>query len=137
MSVFRFDRNSAPNQGQSERYMMGEINRQHFGFGGDLGIADKPTDGEFLSLVREMPVFDPGTIRMSAPKSSFAALLGKRFEEGQLARQIHRQIKGALEQALASYTRVLKEWIRRVTAQMGRQFDTNAERYRAQAEQAP
>jgi hypothetical protein len=90
MSVFRFDRNSAPNQGQSERYMMGEINRQHFGFGGDLGIADKPTDGEFLSLVREMPVFDYGTIRMSAPKSSFSALLGKRFEEEQLARQIYR-----------------------------------------------
>jgi GTP-binding protein EngB required for normal cell division len=104
---------------------------------GDLGIADKPTDGEFLSLVREMPVFDPGTIRMSAPKSSFSALLGKRFEEDQLARQIYRQIGGSLEQALASYTRVLKEWIRQVTAQMGRQFDTYAERYRAQTEQAP
>jgi len=101
---------------------------------GDLCVADKPTDGEFLSLVREMPVFDPGTIRMSAPKSSFSALLGKRFEEEQLARQIHRQIGGALEQAFASYTRVLKEWIRRVTAQMGRQFGTYAERYRAHAE---
>jgi hypothetical protein len=104
---------------------------------GDLGISDKPTDGEFLSLVREMPVFDPGTIRMSSLKSSFSALLGKRFEEDQLARQIHRQIGGPLEQALASYTRVLKEWIRRVTAQIGRQFDTYAERYRAQTEQAP
>lgn len=104
---------------------------------GDLGIADKPTDGEFLSLVREMPVFDPGTIRIAAPKSSFSALLGKRFEEEQLARQIHRQIGVPLEQALASYSRVLKEWIRRVTAQMGRQFDTYAERYRAQTEQAP
>lgn len=104
---------------------------------GDLCIADKPAEGEFLSLVREMPVFDPGTIHMNALKSPFAALLGKRFEKEQLARQIQRQIGGPLEEALARYTRVLKEWIRRVTSQMGRQFDTYAERYRAQTEQAP
>lgn len=103
---------------------------------GDLCVADKPADSEFLSLVREMPVFDPGMIKIAAPKSSFAAFLGKRFEEEQLARQIQRQIGRSLEQALASYTRVLNEWIHRMTSQMGRQFDTYAERYRAQTEQA-
>lgn len=104
---------------------------------GDLCITDKPADDEFLSLVREMPVFNPGTIRIIAQKTSIAALLGKRYEEEQLAHQIQRQIGRPLEQALASYTRVLKEWIRRVTSQMGRQFDTYAERYRALTEQVP
>jgi len=103
---------------------------------GDLGITDMPGDDEFTSLVRGMPVFDPGTIRVTAIKSSYAALLGGGFERDQMIRHIRQQIGGAFEPALASYTRVLKEWTRQVTGQMGRKFETYAERYRAQAERS-
>jgi hypothetical protein len=103
----------------------------------DLGIADMPGDDEFPSLVRGMPVFDPGTIPVTALKSSYAALLGKRFEEEQMVRDIRKQLRGSFEPALASYIKVLKEWMRLVTGQMGRMFETYAERYRAQAEQLP
>ena len=104
---------------------------------GNLGSADMPGDDEFPSLVRGMPVFDPGTIRIIAPKSSYAALLGQQFAEEQLARHIRRQLGESFEPTLASYIRVLKEWTRQVTGQMGRKFETYAERYRAQAEQSP
>ena len=103
---------------------------------GNLGSADMPGDDEFPSLVRGMPVFDPGTIRIIAPKSSYAALLGQQFAEEQLARHIRRQLGESFEPTLASYIRVLKEWTRQVTGQMGRKFETYAERYRAQAERS-
>lgn len=103
----------------------------------DLGIADMPGDDEFPSLVRGMPVFDPGMIRITAPKSSYAALLGKRFEEEQMVRDIRQQLSRSFEPALASYIKVLKEWMRQTTGQLGRSFESYAERYRAQAEQSP
>ena len=103
----------------------------------DLGIADMPGDDEFPSLVRGMPVFDPGTIRVTALKSSYAALLGRRFEEEQMARHIRQQLGESFEPALASYIKVLNEWTRMMMGQMGRKFETYAERYRAQAEQSP
>ena len=103
---------------------------------GDLDVADVPGDDEFPSLVRGMPVFDPGTIHVTASKSAFTALLGQRFAEEQLARHIHRQLGDSFEPALASYIRVLKEWTRQVTGHMGRKFETYAERYRAQAERS-
>lgn len=101
---------------------------------GDLGIADMPGENDFPSLVRGMPVFDPGTIHVTAPGSAFAAVLGKRFREDLLAREIRRQTCGSFEPALAGYTRVLREWTRQVTGQVGQRFGMYAERYRAQAE---
>ncbi len=45
----------------------------------DLAIADVPGDNEFLSLVRNMPSFDPGKIHVTVPIYRFIALFGNRF----------------------------------------------------------
>ena len=103
----------------------------------EIMSADMPGDNEFPSLVRGMPVFDPGTIRVAVPKSSYAALLGRRFEEEQLVRHIRRHVGESFEPALAGYSRILKEWARQVTDRMGAKFETYAERYRAQAGRFP
>lgn len=103
---------------------------------GDLGIDDMPDDDEFASLVRGMPVFDPGAFPVRILKSPFHNLLGKRFAEEQLATQIRHQLGKSFEQALASYTRVLKEWARMVTDRLSQRFETYAERYRAQGERS-
>jgi hypothetical protein len=42
MSVFRFDKNSAPTQDQRERYMIGEIDEKHFGPGGQIVLIEYP-----------------------------------------------------------------------------------------------
>lgn len=42
MSVYRFDKSSAPSQDQRERYMIGEISEKHFGFGGSIVLVEYP-----------------------------------------------------------------------------------------------
>jgi len=103
---------------------------------GDLGIADIPGDGEFTACIREMPVFDPGMLPVTAPGPTRTGLFGKRFEAEQITRQIRQQLEHSLEPALDSYIRVLKTWSRQVISRIGWQFETYAERYRAQAEQS-
>jgi GTP-binding protein EngB required for normal cell division len=101
----------------------------------DLAIADVPGDNEFLSLVRDMPSFDPGTIHVTVP--IFTALLGNRFGKKLLARKIRRQFAKSSGPVFAGYFGTLKEWTSQVTGRMGQKFETYAQRYRAQAEQSP
>lgn len=42
MSVFRFERNSAPTQDQSERYMIGRIDEGRFGPAGEIVLIEYP-----------------------------------------------------------------------------------------------
>jgi hypothetical protein len=42
MSVFRFERNSAPNEDQSERYMIGQIDEERFGPEGEIVLIEYP-----------------------------------------------------------------------------------------------
>ena len=42
MSVFRFDRNSVPTSDQSERYMIGPIDEERFGPGGEIVLIEYP-----------------------------------------------------------------------------------------------
>jgi GTP-binding protein EngB required for normal cell division len=103
----------------------------------DLAIADVPGDNEFRSLVRDMPSFDPGKIHVTVPIYRFIALLGNRFGKKLLARKIRRQFAKSSGPVFAGYFRILTEWTSQVTYQMGRKFETYAQRYRAQAEQSP
>ena len=103
----------------------------------DLAIADVPGDNEFLLLVRDMPSFDPGTIQVTVPPYAFTAMLGTHFGEKLLARKIHRQFDESFGSVIEGYFRILREWSSQVTYQMGRKFETYAERYRAQAVQSP
>jgi hypothetical protein len=103
---------------------------------GDLGIADKPCGDEFLSLVRGMPVFDLGAIHITLPKSAFSGFLGKQYTENHMAEHIRRQLGESFSQALSSYLRLLQEWSKGVTNQLGQRFEIYAERYRAQADQS-
>ena len=103
---------------------------------GDLGVADMPRGDEFLSLVRGMPAFDMETIHVTAPKSAFAALLGRQYTENHMAEHIRRHLGEPFNQALTSYLRLLQEWSRVVTGQLGQRFEIYAERYRAQADRS-
>ena len=103
----------------------------------DLAITDVPGDNEFLSLVRDMPAFDPGTIQVTAHPSLFTALRGNRWGKKPVEQKIRRQFDQSLGMAFSGYFRVLKEWASQVTSRMGQKFETYAERYRAQAELSP
>jgi GTP-binding protein EngB required for normal cell division len=102
----------------------------------DLGIADMPSEDEFQSLVRGTPVFDPCSVSAPVSRPTFAAMLGKRFAERRLASQLYKQLGEPINKSLDTYSGVLKEWVRLVTSQLDRRFETYAERYRAQAERS-
>lgn len=101
-----------------------------------LGVPDIPGEEEFQSLVRGMPVFDPGEIQVSIPPSAFTSLLGKQHAEKQMAERIRQQLGRSFEQMLASHYRILLKWTKDVTTQLGRMFEMYAEGYRAQAERS-
>ncbi len=103
---------------------------------GDLGVADMPGGDEFLSLIRGMPVFDMGTIDVTVPKPAFASLLGRQYAQNHMAEHIRQQLGEPFRQALASYLRLLQEWSRVVTGQLGKRFEIYAERYRAQVDRS-
>jgi hypothetical protein len=52
MSVFRFDKNTAPSQDQRERYMIGEIEEKRFGPGGVIVMIEYP-DAVYIRDDRE------------------------------------------------------------------------------------
>jgi GTP-binding protein EngB required for normal cell division len=100
----------------------------------DLGVRDVPSDEEFQSVVRGMPAFDPGSLNLSVSRPTLARLFGRRVATKQLARRLSRELGVALQQSLATYSAVVKEWMKVVTDQLRRRFDTYAEGYRAHAE---
>lgn len=102
----------------------------------DLGMPDMPEGDEFRSLVRDLPVFEPGTVRVSVAPSTFASLLGKEFAEEQLAARIRREYGRPFETSLAGYGKMVKEWMRVTADRLGQRFGIYAESYRAQAERS-
>ncbi len=102
----------------------------------DLGLPYSPIEGEFRSLIRGTPVFEslPFSITVSHP--AMAQLLGRRIAELQVARQISRQLRQPFYAALETYWRLVHGWTDSVIGQLKQKFETYAESYRAQAEQA-
>jgi GTP-binding protein EngB required for normal cell division len=101
-----------------------------------LNIGDIPGDEEFQSLVRGTPVFGTGLVSASVSRPTIALLFGTQFAEKRLARRLFKQLAEPIYEALSIYSGALKEWIRLVTSQLERRFETYAERYRAQAARA-
>lgn len=102
----------------------------------DLAISDAPGENEFQSVIRGAPVFESPSFTMVVSRPMVAALFGERFAERSAARQISRQLPPAFRAALAAYWEVVKEWSDSTIGQLKERFETYAENYRAQAEQA-
>ncbi|MGA8142473.1 MAG: dynamin family protein [Candidatus Acidiferrales bacterium] len=101
-----------------------------------LGLADTPADEEFQNVIRGTPVFDPQAFTITMSRPSISRVLGRRFAERQVARQIERQLGQPFQEALDIYWRLLKKWSDSIVGQLRQIFETYAENYRAQAEQA-
>jgi GTP-binding protein EngB required for normal cell division len=102
----------------------------------DLGLIDTPGDDDFQSLIRGAPVFDPQPFTIAISRPSISSLIGRRFAERQVARQIERQLGQPFQATLDIHWRLLKEWSDVIVGQLRQSFETYAESYRAQAERA-
>jgi GTP-binding protein EngB required for normal cell division len=102
----------------------------------ELGLAHTPADDEFQSVIRGTPMFDPQPFIVTISRPSFIGLLGRGFAERQTTGRIERQLRGDFQAALEVYWRLLLEWSDSTLRQLRQCFETYAEEYRAQAEQA-
>ena len=101
-----------------------------------LGVADTPTDDEFTSLVREMPVLEIKNLQVTMSRPVLASLLGQRVAARILAHRIEKEVGPQLLRALQRYSDMVKDWTNMVLTSMHRRFETYAETYRAQLERA-
>ncbi len=102
----------------------------------NLGIPDAPGEDEFKPLVRGSPAFESPNFPVHLSLPTFSRLLRQRSAERSVARQISRQVPPAFYAALEAYWQLVKAWSDSVIGQLKHKFETYAETYRAQAEQA-
>jgi GTP-binding protein EngB required for normal cell division len=102
----------------------------------DLGISDAPGEDEFQSLVRGAPVFESPSFTMDVSRPVSFRLLGQAHGQRSVARQISRRLPPSFHVAVEVYWQVVRQWSDSVITELKRKFETYAENYRAQAEQA-
>jgi GTP-binding protein EngB required for normal cell division len=99
----------------------------------ELGFSNLPAEHEFEALVRAEPIFDlPQDIEV--PRSKVDSLFGARFASKRLAQHLTDRIGHALDESLATYGGLLRNWVMSVLNQQKRAFDAYADSYRAHVE---
>jgi GTP-binding protein EngB required for normal cell division len=102
-----------------------------------LGMPNRPSEEEFVSVIRAMPVFDfvPGReLRLSRPW--WPRILGKAPLRMTAKRAVHAHLEKGLSETLSIYAGVLGEWTSSVVQVIEKQFASFADAYRAQAARA-
>ena len=99
-----------------------------------LDAPNRPSDEEFRSLVREMPVLELGSVQVAAARRALTGWLGERLATQLLAWWLTKQLRPQMATALTAYGRLLHNWSSGVLGQMHRRFAAYADAYRAQAE---
>ncbi|MGC2702421.1 MAG: dynamin family protein [Candidatus Acidiferrales bacterium] len=102
----------------------------------DLGLVDTPAEGEFHSVIRGTPLFDPQPLQIVLSRPRIAALFGRRFAERQLAGDIRTQLGQPSNDSLNAYWKLLNEWSASILRQLRQRFETYAENHRVQAQRA-
>jgi len=99
-----------------------------------LEIEDVPAQQEFSSVMREMPAFDPGQIRIRLGRPVVLSLLGRKALRSLVTKQLAGLIGDQVTRALFAYHALLYDWSDRTLGQIQRRFDAYANSYRAQVE---
>jgi GTP-binding protein EngB required for normal cell division len=92
-----------------------------------------PQEEEFLSLVKEMPQPDLGTVEVQI-RRNFLTILGKSVTKTRLRRKLEQQVGQQASEAYRSYGRMLEVWSRKTLSELHRQFDAYGDGYRSQME---
>jgi len=98
-----------------------------------LEAKDATTEEELMSVVKEMPRFDLGTLGISLQRDVWTHL-GKKLAERRVANKLRRDAGPRISEAFHSYGRLLEAWFRRTMEELRRQFEAHADGYRAQLE---
>jgi len=99
-----------------------------------LEIEDTPSQKEFLSVIREMPAFDAGQLKVTIKRPLLLSLLGEKAYASIVTKRLARTMGTQLNASLAAYQALLHDWSSRTLELMQRRFDAYANGYRAQVE---
>jgi len=99
-----------------------------------LEVEDSPTEGEFSSVVREMPAFEAGHTELHLKRSFYLGLIGENLSRSLMAKRLTGMMGDQLATSLSAYHALLYDWSERTLAQIQRKFDAYANSYRAQVE---
>lgn len=99
-----------------------------------LEVEDSPAEGEFSSVVREMPAFDAGHGELHLKRSFYLGLIGESLSRSLIAKRLTGMMGDQLTTSLSAYHALLYDWSERTLAQIQRKFDAYANSYRAQVE---
>ena len=101
-----------------------------------LEITDVPAAEEFSSVLREIPAFDLGQLRLRLRRSVLLTLLGRKLSESFVAKRITSLVGDRVRRSLSAYRALLYDWSVRTLGQVQRRFDAYANSYRAQVQRS-
>jgi GTP-binding protein EngB required for normal cell division len=101
-----------------------------------LEITDVPAAEEFSSVLREMPAFDLGQLRVRLRRPVLRTLWGRKLSESFVAKRIAGLAGDRVRRSLSAYRALLCDWSERTLGQVQRRFDAYANSYRAQVERS-
>jgi GTP-binding protein EngB required for normal cell division len=102
----------------------------------DLGVVNVPAENEFDEILRCTPIFDPQPLDIELSPRGIGGVFGRSVSERRVAGRIQKQLGRSFQQQFESYWKLVKNWTDSVMTQLKDRFETYAETYRAQAEQA-
>jgi GTP-binding protein EngB required for normal cell division len=99
-----------------------------------LEVEDVPGEQEFAGVVREMPGFDSGELKIHLTRPFLFSLLGGNLSRSIVTKRLAGTIGGQIAKSLSAYHALLYDWSDRTLGQIQRRFDAYANGYRAQVE---
>jgi hypothetical protein len=99
-----------------------------------LGLPESATSEEWSGLMREMPAFALGELRVE-PKVFLRKMLGSSSAHARLRKTLESQIGPVITAALNGHGLALYAWSQRTLVRVRQQFDAEADVYRAQLSQ--
>lgn len=88
-------------------------------------------DEPFTTLIRDMPVFDPGDITLTFSLPVFSSILGRSYLERTVRDALVKELKQPLTSSLNIYTRQLLRWSKQVIRILEKRYENISARHRA------
>lgn len=101
-----------------------------------LNLPQGPSEEEFLSAIRAMPVFDFSVSELHLSQPNWSRVFGKVVARAAVRHAVRSRLESSLNERLALYCGVYREWTASILQQLERRFSPFADSYRAQAERA-
>jgi GTP-binding protein EngB required for normal cell division len=86
---------------------------------------------ELLGVLKDMPRFDLGNLKIEVGSNAVASIFGRRWAIRRVERRIRSQAGNEIADALTTYSRVLQGWVHNTFTELQQQFESYAGAYRA------